>query len=64
VQVVAAVALALASAVCYAVSAVIQQLEASRLAAGGLGLLAGLVRRPSLVGAVAASVAASVRPST
>jgi hypothetical protein len=60
VQAAAAVALALASAVCYAVSAVIQQREASRSAAGGLGLLAGLVRRRRWWAAVAASVAGAL----
>jgi len=56
VQLVGAVALALTSAVCYAVSAVIQQWEVSRSAAGGLGLLAGLVRRRRWWAALAGSV--------
>ena len=55
-----AILLALASAVCYAVSAVIQHREASLPAAGGRGLLAGLVRRQRWWGAVAASVAGAL----
>jgi Integrase core domain len=55
-----AITLALASAVCYAVSAVTQHREASRPAAGGRGLLAGLVRRRRWWGAVAASVAGAL----
>ena len=55
-----AIGLALASAVCYATSAVVQQREASRPGAGGLGLLAGLIRRRRWWGAVAASVAGAL----
>jgi hypothetical protein len=60
VQWVAAVALALASAVCYAVSAVVQHREASRPAIGGLGLLADLVRRRRWWAALAASALGGV----
>jgi drug/metabolite transporter (DMT)-like permease len=55
-----AITLALASAVCYAVSAVIQHREASRPAAGGRALLAELVRRRRWWGAVAASIAGAL----
>ena len=59
-QLIWAVALALASAVCYAVSAVIQHREASRSAAYGLDLLAGLIRRRRWWAALAASVGGAV----
>jgi hypothetical protein len=60
VQLAGAVALALTSAVCYAVSAVIQHREASRSTADGLSLLASLVRRRRWWAALAASVAGAV----
>jgi drug/metabolite transporter (DMT)-like permease len=55
-----AIMLALASAVCYAVSAVVQQREAARPAAEGVRLLAALLRRRRWWGAVAASVAGAL----
>jgi drug/metabolite transporter (DMT)-like permease len=51
-----AVALALASAVCYALSAVLQEREASRQRAGGLALVARLARRRGWWAALAATV--------
>lgn len=51
-----AVGLALASAVCYAVSAALQHHEASRQTARGLGLVRALVRRPRWCAAVGASL--------
>ncbi|HEX8518400.1 MAG TPA: DMT family transporter [Pseudonocardia sp.] len=50
-----AVGLALASAVCYALSAALQHHEASRQDGHGLGLLKALLRRPRWCAAVAAS---------
>lgn len=50
-----AVALALASAVCYALSAVLQEREASRQQAGGLALVARLARRRGWWAALAAT---------
>jgi drug/metabolite transporter (DMT)-like permease len=51
-----AVVLAVASAVCYALSAVLQEREASRQQAGGLALVARLVRRRGWWAAIAATV--------
>ncbi|GAA5115704.1 DMT family transporter [Pseudonocardia adelaidensis] len=50
-----AVALALASAVCYALSAVLQEREASRQQAGGLALVARLARRRGWWAAIGAT---------
>jgi drug/metabolite transporter (DMT)-like permease len=51
-----AVVLAVASAVCYALSAVLQEREASRQQAGGLALVARLVRRRGWWAAITATV--------
>jgi drug/metabolite transporter (DMT)-like permease len=51
-----AVVLAVASAFCYALSAVLQEREASRQQAGGLALMARLVRRRGWWAAIAATI--------
>jgi drug/metabolite transporter (DMT)-like permease len=56
VHAVLAIGLALASAVCYAVSAALQHHEASRQSAQGLGLVKALLGRPRWCAAVGASL--------
>ncbi|MBL7489934.1 hypothetical protein I6A60_33140 [Frankia sp. AgB1.9] len=52
-----AVPAAVASALCYAVAAALQQREAARAAGGGLRLLAGLARRPLWLAGIGATAA-------